>query len=130
MHEANPRKEGTLSDIPNEMREFAEKSVEQARKAFDGFAGAAHRTVEKVEASAEAAQAGFRDVGHMTIGFAEANITASLDFAQQLLKARDLGEVMRLQSDFIQRQMSAMQGQASELGKMISAGLAPDRAGK
>ena len=27
--------------VPNEVRDFAEKSVEQARKAFEGFAGAA-----------------------------------------------------------------------------------------
>ncbi len=32
-------------EIPQEMREFADKSVEQARKAFDGFVGAAQRTV-------------------------------------------------------------------------------------
>ncbi|HKH35041.1 MAG TPA: phasin, partial [Beijerinckiaceae bacterium] len=28
-------------EVPPEMREFAEKSVEQARKAIDGFIGAA-----------------------------------------------------------------------------------------
>ncbi|MFL5119984.1 MAG: phasin, partial [Microvirga sp.] len=33
-------------DVPPEMREFAEKSVEQARKAVDGFLGAARKTAD------------------------------------------------------------------------------------
>lgn len=28
-----------IYQVPNEVRDFAEKSVEQARKAFEGFAG-------------------------------------------------------------------------------------------
>jgi hypothetical protein len=35
------------------MREFAEKSVEQARKAFDGFIGAAKKAVDNAHGSAE-----------------------------------------------------------------------------
>src|SRR6188472_3119988 len=31
-------------EIPGEMRDFAEKSVEQARKAIDGFMGAVQKT--------------------------------------------------------------------------------------
>jgi hypothetical protein len=31
-------------EVPAEMRDFAEKSVEQARKAIDGFMGAARKT--------------------------------------------------------------------------------------
>jgi len=32
-------------EIPTEMRDFAEKSVDQARKPFDGFLGAAHKAI-------------------------------------------------------------------------------------
>ena len=38
-------------EIPAEMRDFAEKSVEQARKAFEGFIGAAQKAVTAAEAS-------------------------------------------------------------------------------
>ena len=31
-------------EIPNELRDFAERSVEQARKAFEGFLTVAQRT--------------------------------------------------------------------------------------
>ena len=36
-------------EIPTEMRDFAEKSVDQARKAFDGFLGAAHKAVSAAD---------------------------------------------------------------------------------
>ena len=37
-------------DVPPEMRAFAEKSVEQARQAFDGFISAAHHAVNALKA--------------------------------------------------------------------------------
>ena len=40
------------------MRDFAEKSVDQARKAFDDFMGATQKAVTNVEDSASAVQAG------------------------------------------------------------------------
>src|SRR6267142_977998 len=45
-------------EIPPEMRAFAEKSVEQARQAFDGFISAAHRAVTTFEGQAESARKG------------------------------------------------------------------------
>jgi hypothetical protein len=42
------------------MRAFAEKSVEQARQAFDGFISAAHNAVAAFEGQAETARKGAR----------------------------------------------------------------------
>lgn len=108
-------------DIPLEMREFADKSVEQAKKAFDGFVGAAHRTVSAMEGQAGVVQAGAQDVGRKAIAFAESNVAASFAFAQQLVRATDMVEVMRLQADFLKSQMQAMQAQAQELGAAATA---------
>jgi phasin len=103
--------------IPPEMRAFAEKSVEQARQAFDGFMTAAHRTVTTMEGQAEAARQGAKDISERAIDFAEQNIASSFEFAQQLLRAKDVQEVFRLQSDYLQRQMQAFSEQARELGE-------------
>ena len=43
-------------EIPREMRTFAEQSVEQARKAFDGFMTAAQKAASSIEGQASAAQ--------------------------------------------------------------------------
>ena len=57
--------------IPAEMRQMAEQSVEQARKAFDDFIAAAQQAVSTFEGQATAAQTGVRDLGKTAMTFAE-----------------------------------------------------------
>jgi hypothetical protein len=45
---------------------------------------------------------------------------ASLDFAEKLLHAKDLTEVMRLHSEYVQAQMRTLAEQASEMGQIVS----------
>jgi hypothetical protein len=47
-------------------------------------------------------------------------VKASLDHAQSLLKAKDLTEVMRLHSEYVQGQMRSLAQQASEMGQIVS----------
>ncbi len=120
--QASGAHESGTYEIPLEMREFADKSVEQARKAFDGFVGAAQRTVAAMDDQGDAVQAGVQDMGRKTIAFAESNVAASFAFAQQLVRATDMGEVMKLQSEFLRSQLEAMQAQARELGASLTQG--------
>ena len=103
-------------DVPTQMRQFAEQSVEQAKKAVDGFLTAAQKTAATLETQANTAQAGAKDVREKVMGFAEENINNSFDFAQKLVRAKDIQEVMRLQQEFLAQQMQAMQSQAKDLG--------------
>jgi phasin len=103
-------------EIPPEMRAFAERSVSEARKAFEGYMDAATKALGAMEKSAVAMQSNARDVGRKAMGFAEDNVTASLDFAQKLMSARDPQEVVRLQAEFAQAQMKALAEQAKALG--------------
>ncbi len=107
-------------EVPPEMRAFAEKSVEQARQAFDGFISAAHHAVTAFEGQAETARKGAKDVTEKAMTFAEQNITSSFEFAQQLVRAKDVQEVLRLQADYIKRQMQVLAEQAKELGESTS----------
>src|SRR5260370_18179493 len=107
-------------EVPPEMRALAEKSVEQARQAFDGFISAAHQAVSAFEGHAETARKGARDVTEKAMTCAERNITSAFEFAQELVRAKDMQDVLRLQADYIQRQMQALTEQAKELGKSTS----------
>ena len=82
-------------DVPPEMRAFAEKSVEQARQAFDGFISAAHQAKSAFEGQAETARKGARDVTEKAMTFAERNITSAFEFAQELVRARGVEDVLR-----------------------------------
>ncbi|HZD29162.1 MAG TPA: phasin [Xanthobacteraceae bacterium] len=107
-------------EVPPELRTFAERSVEQARQAFDGFISAAHQAMSAFEGQAETARKGARDVSEKAVTFAERNMTSAFEFAHDLVRARDLQEVLRLQADYIRRQMEALTEQARELGESTS----------
>jgi phasin len=107
-------------EVPPELRTFAERSVEQARQAFDGFISAAHQAMSAFEGQAETARKGARDVSEKAVTFAERNMTSAFEFVHDLVRARDLQEVLRLQADYIRRQMEALTEQARELGESTS----------
>lgn len=106
-------------EVPTEMRDFAEKSVDQARKAFDGFMGAAQKAAEQVQGTAETARASATDASTKVMAQAEASITAAFDHAQKLVRAKDLNEVMALQGDFVKAQMAAFQSQMKDIGTAV-----------
>jgi phasin len=103
-------------EVPPEMRAFAEKSVDQARQAVDGFMSAVHRTMSAFEGQAESARKGAKDVTEKAMGFAESNIASAFEFTQKLMRAKDMQEVLALQADYIKTQMQVLAEQARELG--------------
>ncbi len=108
-------------EIPTEMRDFAEKSVEQARKAFDSFMGAAQKTVDTLENSATSVQTNTTDMTRKTFGYAEQSIAAAFDHAQRLVRAKDVQEAMQLQAEFVRNQFAAMQSQMKDFGAIAQA---------
>ena len=64
--------------------------------------------------------AGAKDASAMAFSYAEKNVQASLDYAQALVHAKDLSEVMRLHREYVQAQMRSVAEQASEMGQIMS----------
>ena len=107
-------------EVPPEMRAMAEKSVEQAKKAIDGFIAAARHAASTVDNQASAARFGAKEVGDLAMRYAERNIVSSFEFAQSLLRAKDVQEVMKLQSDYAKQQLTVLAEQAKDLGQKAS----------
>jgi phasin len=107
-------------EIPKEMRSMAEASFDQARKTFEKFLANAQQTAGSIEERGASVRAGAKDISATAISYAEKNVQASLDYAQSLLHAKDMTEVMRLHSDYVQAQMRALAEQASEMGQIVS----------
>jgi phasin len=103
--------------IPNEMRTFAEQSVAQARKAFDGFIQAANQAMGQLEGHADTARSTANEIAHKSMSYAEQNVAATFDFAQKLMQAEDAAEVMELQSEYLSRQMQTISAQVQDLGQ-------------
>ena len=107
-------------EIPKEMRSMAEASFDQARKAFEKFLTSAQATAGSLEERGATVRAGAKDIGAKAVSYAEKNVQASLDYAQSLLQAKDLTEVMKLHSEYVQAQMRSLAEQASEMGQLVS----------
>jgi phasin len=107
-------------EIPKEMRTMAETSFEQARKAFEKFLAGAQQAAGTMEERGATVRAGAKDISAKAMSYAEKNVQASLDYAQSLLQAKDLTDVMRLHSEYVQTQMRSLAEQASEMGQIVS----------
>lgn len=106
-------------EIPKEMRSMAEASFDQARKAFEKFLSTAQQTAGSIEQRGATVRAGAKEVGATAFSYAEKNVQSSLDYAQALLHAKDLPEMMRLHGEYVQAQMRSLAEQAGEMGQIV-----------
>ena len=102
-------------EIPTEMRDFAEKSVEQARSAVSTFIQTARKATDTVQTSTKTAELPASVAFSRGLDFTEQNVTAAFELAQKLVRARDVQEAMQLQAEYVRTQFAAMQSQAKEL---------------
>jgi phasin len=107
-------------EIPKDMRSMAEASFDQARKGFEKFIAGAQAAADSLSARTATVGAGAKDASAMAFSYAEKNVQASLDYAQALVHAKDLSEVMRLHREYVQAQMRSVAEQASEMGQIMS----------
>ena len=123
MADANQGTKPVNFQVPDEMRDMAERSFTQARQALDGFMQAARRTSENMEQTSDKVQAGAKDMAQKTLSAVEQNLRASLDYAQRLVRAKDLQEVGQIQSEFARTQTEAMQAQMKEYGSVMQSAM-------
>ena len=112
-------------EIPNELRDFAERSVEQARKAFEGFLTVAQRASGVAGDATNTSQTGAKSVGAHVLAYTEQNVNAAFDLAHKLVKAKDPQEALALQSEYMKAQLAALQSQAKELSTIIQKSVTP-----
>jgi phasin len=106
-------------EIPKNVRSMADAGFDQARKAFENFLAGAQSTAGSLEERGATVRAGAKDVTAKAMTYAEKNVQASLDYAQSLLHAKDIGDVMRLHGEYVQSQMCSLAEQASEMSQIV-----------
>ena len=116
---------GSPFEIPSEMRNLAERSVEQARTAFESFVEVTQRAAGVAGGTANASQGGMKSVGAHVLACTEQNVNAAFDLAQKLIKVKDPQEAFALQSEYVKTQLETLQAQAKELGLVLQKSLTP-----
>jgi phasin len=109
-------------EIPQQMRDIAEKNVEQARAAYGQFMDAMTQAMGMWASAIPANEmtSGFKDVQERATRFAKQNAEAGFALASDLANAKDVQEVLALQSRYAQSQMQAYAYQAQELGRLMT----------
>ncbi len=108
-------------EIPPELREMAEKNVEQARAAYGQFMDFLTQAMGAWAASPGSAELGaFSAVQERAIAFAKENAERSFALASELARAKDVQEVVTLQSRYAQTQMQTFGIQAQQLSWLLA----------
>ncbi|MCJ2013997.1 phasin [Methylobacterium sp. J-076] len=105
-------------EIPNEMRDFAEKSVDQARTAVGTMMSNAIKASEQMQNAGHTFHSTFTTAMVKSFDHAQNNANAAFDYAQKLVRTRDMREAIALQSEFVRSQFAALQSQAKEFGAL------------
>ena len=82
---------------------MTEKSIEQARAAFNTFMNAAQQAVSRFEGQTKVVQATAKDVCEKAMSYAERNVASTFAFAGRLVHAKDAQHVIALQTELFRR---------------------------
>ena len=86
-------------EVPAELRELAEKTIEQAEKAFEMFFDAAGKSMASVPTPGT-------EISRQALSFTEENMKAAFEHARKLVHATDLQQAMQIQSEFLKSQFT------------------------
>lgn len=107
-------------DIPDAVRQAAEKNLEQARGAYGQMLDMMRKSQEQLSRSSEAMTEATLDLQSKMLRFTEENLDAGFKLAGELARARDMKDFFEIQNRHAQRQMQIYALQAQELGKLVA----------
>ena len=99
-------------EVPAQVREFAEKSVDQAEKAFSSFMDAANKSMTMIPNPTT-------EISKKALSFTEKNMKAAFDHARRLVHAKDAREAVQIQTEFLKGQFAAATEQLKQLGSGV-----------
>ena len=99
-------------EVPAQIKEVAEKTIDQAERGFSAFIEAANKSVSMIPNPTT-------DMSLKALSLTEQNMKAAFDHAKKLLQAKDLQEAMRLQAEFLKAQYETATEQLKEMGNRV-----------
>ena len=108
-------------EVPAELRDLVEKSIEQTERAFGMFFDAANRSVSSVPNPGT-------EMSRQALSFTEQNMKTAFEHARKLIHATDLQQAMQLQSEFLRSQFTTAGEHMRKItGEMMSAATEPTK---
>jgi phasin len=86
-------------EVPAELRDLVEKTIDQTEKAFEMFFDAANKSVASIPNPGT-------EISKQALTFTEQNMKAAFEHARKLVHATDLQQAMQIQSEFLRSQFT------------------------
>ena len=111
-------------EVPQELRHLAEENVERARQLYLQFMDGIGQVIATwSSASSNAIAPGFREVQERAVKLANENADAAFKLAKDVAQAKDLHELIDLQTRYVQSQMKWYADQTQEFGRLMARAL-------
>jgi hypothetical protein len=108
-----------LVDIPDSIRSIMKSSIEEARKAFDTFIASSEKMIQSgVNTSAMPDTGSLKLLNEKIAAFTRECADSNFNLAVRLTEARQVTEIVELQSDHLRNQMETFGRQLEELGDL------------
>ena len=110
-----PKFEMPHMEVPAAFREFAEKSVSQAKDTYERMKSAAEEATDVLEGTYATATKGASDYGLKVIEAVRTNTNATFDFYADFVKVKSYSELVELSTSHARKQFEAMTAQTKDL---------------
>ena len=101
--------------VPETVRAMVEKAVDQSREVYDRSKDALDASISTFERTFDAAGQGAAAFNRKIIDIAQRNINSGFDLAKRLAGAKNLSEIVELQTAHWRKQFDALTAQAEEV---------------
>ena len=101
--------------LPETVRAMVEKAVDQSREVYDRSKDALDASVATLERTFDAAGQGAVAFNRKIIDLAQRNVNSGFDLAKSLAGAKNLSEIVELQTAHWRKQFDALTAQAEEV---------------
>ncbi len=103
------------TSVPEAVRAMAEKAVDQSREVYDRSKNALDASVATFERAFDAAGQGTVALNRKIIDIAQRNVNSGFDLAKSLAGAKNLAEMVQLQTAYWPKLLGALTSQAEEV---------------
>jgi hypothetical protein len=111
-------------EIPQELLQLAEDNVERARKLYLQFMEGISQTMSAwAMPSTDRVPPGFNEIRERAIKITRENADAAFNLARDVANAKDLQELVTLQTRYVQSQMKWYAQQTQEFGRLMAKAL-------
>jgi phasin len=113
-----PKFDPSKFEMPEMLREMAEKGAQQAKDTYARFKIAAEEATDLIEDAYLHTSKGATEFNLKAIEALRVNVNSGFDYARELLATKSLSEAVELSASHVRKQFDTLSGQAKELSAL------------